>query len=116
MVKGEVPTVLEAKFKSLDPDQKEGNNLFGCKQADKIDVKLVIDWGKIRICLEMDQFNKNVINAINCRVIPVAGYVKNECDLRKSDLEDLHKIAKSTLRYKICHGRQSSDEKLHSKR
>ena len=115
-MKGEGPTVLEAKFKSLDPDQKEGNNLFGCKQADKIDVKLVIDWGKIRIYLEMDQFNKNVINAINCRVIPVAGYVKNERDLRKSDLEDLHKIAKSTPRYKICHGRQSSDEKLHSKR
>lgn len=45
--------------------------------------------------LVMNLYNINLIKAINYGVIPVAGYVNNVLDLRKSDLEDLHKIVKS---------------------
>ena len=58
----------------------------------------------------MNIYNENLMKAINCRVISVLGYVLNVCNLRKGDLEDLNKIAKSTLRDKQCHGKHSSDE------
>ena len=60
--------------------------------------------------------DKNLMKAINCRVIPVAGYVKNVCNLGKGDLEELDMIVKSLLRREVLHGRQSSDERLYSKR
>ena len=64
----------------------------------------------------MNLYNINLIKAINYGVIPVAGYVNNVLDLRKSDLEDLHKIVKSTVRDKKCHGRESSEENLYVKK
>lgn len=58
----------------------------------------------------MDIYDENLMKAINCRVISVARYVMNVCDLSKGDLEDLDKIMKRALRDKQCHGKQSSDE------
>ena len=66
--------------------------------------------------LVMNLYDINLIKAINYGVIPVAGYINNILDLRKSDLEDLHKIVKSTVRDKKCHGRQSSEENLYAKK
>ena len=40
----------------------------------------------------------NLIKAINDRVIPVASYVMNECNLGKSDLDKLDMIVKSVRR------------------
>ena len=56
------------------------------------------------------------MKAINCQVIPVAGYVMNVCNLGKGELDELDKIVKSVLRREGFHGRQSSDERLCSKR
>ena len=56
------------------------------------------------------------MKAINCRVIPVAGYVMNVCNLGKGDSEQLDKVVKSVLRREGFHERQSSDERLYSKR
>ena len=56
------------------------------------------------------------MKAINCRVIPVAGYVMNVYTLGKGDLEDLDMLVKSVLRREGFHGRQSSDERLYTKR
>ena len=60
--------------------------------------------------------DQNLMKAINCRAIPVAGHVMNVCNLGKGELEELDKIVKSVLRREGFHGRQSSDERLYSKR
>ena len=59
----------------------------------------------------------NLMNAINCRVIPVAVYIMNVCHLRTGDLdlEELDKSVKVILRDKGFHGRQVSDERLYRK-
>ena len=44
--------------------------------------------------------DQNLMKAINCRVIPVAGYVMNVCQLGKGELEELDKIVKNALRRK----------------
>ena len=60
--------------------------------------------------------DQNLMKAFNCRVIPVAGYVMNVCNLGKGELDELDKIVKSILKREGFHGRQSGDERLYSKR
>ena len=52
------------------------------------------------------------MKAVNCRVIPVAGYIMNVCVVRKGELGELNKIVKDILREKNFHGRQARDEQL----
>ena len=56
------------------------------------------------------------MKAINCRVIPVAGYVMNVCNLGKGELDKLDNIVKSTLRREGFHGQQLSDDRLFTNR
>ena len=65
---------------------------------------------------ELNLDDQNLMKAINCRVIPVAGYVMNVCHLEKGELEELNMMVKNALRSNGFHGRQSSDERLYSKR
>ena len=60
--------------------------------------------------------DKNLMKAINCRVVTVAGYVMNVCNLEKDDLGKLDMTVKSVLRKEGFHGKQSSDERLYLKR
>ena len=60
--------------------------------------------------------DQNLMKAINCRVIHVVGYVMNVCNLGKGELDELDKIVKNVLRREGFHGRQSSVERLYSKR
>ena len=60
--------------------------------------------------------DENLLRAIYCRVIPVAGYVINVFNLRKGDLEELGKSVKVILRNKGFHGRQANDKRLLMKR
>ena len=57
-----------------------------------------------------------MVKAINCRVIPVAGYIMNVCNLSKGDINELDKIVKSVLRNEAYHGKQASDERLYGRR
>ena len=59
---------------------------------------------------------QNLMKVINCRVIPVAGYVMNVYNLGKADLDKLDMKVKSALRREGFHGRQPNNEKLYSKR
>ena len=111
--------------KWMDNTQAKTNEIYkilGCKQADKIDVKRVMERVKKEIRRRLDHLtglnlnDKNLMKAINCRVIPVAGYVMNVCNLGKGDLDELDMIVKSVLRREGFHGRQSSDERLYLKR
>ena len=60
--------------------------------------------------------DKNLMKAINCPVISVAGYIMNVRNLGKADLDELDMTVKSVLRREGFHGRQSSNERLYSKR
>ena len=114
MIKGEGLAVLEEKMDALDPNKNEIYKFLGCEQADKIDVKRVMERVKKEIRRRLDHltglnFNdKKMMKAINCQVIPVAGYVMNDCNLGKGDLDELDMTVKSVL--------QSSDERLYLKR
>ena len=59
---------------------------------------------------------QNLMKAINYRVVSVAGYVMNVCNLGKSNLNELDLIGKSVIRRERFHERQSGDERFHSKR
>ena len=122
MIKGEGFAVLEEKMDALDPNKYKISKFLGCELADKIDVKRVMERVKKEIRRRLDHLtglnlnDKNLMKAINCRVIPVAGYVMNVCNLGKGDLDELDMIVKSVLRREGFHGRQSSDERLYLKR
>ena len=53
----------------------------------------------------MNLYDENLMKAINCRIVPVAGYVMNVCSLRKGDIEELDKIVKTELRKEGFHGK-----------
>ena len=59
---------------------------------------------------------KNLMKAINCRVIPAARYIMNVCVIRKGELEELNKMVKEVLRERKFHGREASDERLYMRR
>ena len=62
----------------------------------------------------MNLNNENFV--MNCRVVPIAGYIMNVWNLRKGDIEELDMIVKTTLRKEGFHGKQESDERLYVKR
>ena len=122
MIKGEGLTVLEEKMEAIDPNKNEIYTFLGFEQANKIDVKRVMERVKKEIRKRLDHLtslnlnDQNLMKAINSRVIPVAGYVMNVCHLGKNELDELDKLVKNVLRREGFHGRQSSDERLYTKR
>ena len=113
--------VLEEKMDALDPNKNKIYKFLGCEQADKIDVKRVMErvQKEIRRLDHLTGLNlndKNLMKEINCRVIPVAGYVMNVCNLGKGNLDELDVTVKKILRREGYHRRQSSDERLYLKR
>ena len=109
-------------MKALDPSRIENYRFLGCEQANKINVKRVMERVKNEIMTRLDHLmglhlnDQNLMKVINCRVIPVAGYVTNVCNLGKGELDELDNIVKSALRREGFHGRQSSDERLFTNR
>ena len=101
MIKGEGLAVLEEKMDALDPNKNEIYKFLGCEQAAKIDVKRVMERVKKEIRRRQDHLtglklnDKNLMKAINCRVVTVAGYVMNVCNLGKGDLDELDMTVKS---------------------
>ena len=91
MVKGEGLAVLKERMKALDPKQNEVYKFLGCEQGNKIDVKKVMQRVKKAIAKRLEQLievnlnDENLVKAINSRVVPVAGYVMNVCNLRKGE-------------------------------
>ena len=110
MVKGIGLTVLEEKMKALDPSRNENCKFLECEQVDKINVKRVMERVKNEIMRRLDHLmslhlnDQNLMKAINCRVILVAGYVMNVCNLGKGELDELDNIVKSAPRKEGFHG------------
>ena len=72
MINGEGLAVLEEKINALDPNKNEIYKFLGCEQADKIDVKRVMERVKKEIRRRLDHLmglnlnDKNLMKAINC--------------------------------------------------
>ena len=121
MVKGEGLQVLQEKMKTMDPDQKEIYKFLGVEQADKIKTKEVYNRVKEEIKrriqmltkteLKTELNDKNLIKAINTKVIPVVAYPINACKLTKAELNELDLVVKRELKKYNMLGRQSSDER-----
>ena len=85
MVKGEGLPVLEEKMKALNPEKNDVYKFLGCEESDDIDVKKVLERVKKEIkkrtehLVKLHLNGKNLMKAINCRVIPVTGYIMNVC-------------------------------------
>ena len=98
MINGEGLVVLEEKMDALDLNKNGIYKFLGC---DKIDVKRVMERVKKEIRRRQDHLtglklnDKNLMKAINCRVVTVAGYVMNVCNLGKGDLDELDMTVKS---------------------
>ena len=107
---------------ALHPNKNEFYKFLECEQADKIDLKRVMERVKKEIRKRLDSLtglnlnDKNLMKAINCQVKPVAGYLINVCNLGKGDLDELDMAVKSVLRREGFNGRQLSHERLYSKR
>lgn len=56
------------------------------------------------------------MTAINTRGISVAAYVMNVCNLNEKQFDGLDKLIKEAMRDNFMLERQSSDERLYSKR
>ncbi len=119
MMKGEGLAVLEEGMKALNPEENEVYKFLGCEQAGKVDkgtlLERVTEEMKKRMesLTNLELYDKNFVRAVNCRVIPVAGYAMNICRFSKAELEELDMIVKRILREKKMHGRHASDERLY---
>ena len=95
MIKGEGLVVLEEDMDALDPKENEIYIFLGGDQVDKIDIKRVMERVKKEIRKRLDHLmgpnlnDKNLMTAINCRVIPVTSYVMNACNLGKENLDKM---------------------------
>lgn len=122
MVKGDGMEVLQERMKTLDPEKNEHYKFLGIEQAEKnkkekVLERVVLEMEKrVKMLTELELYDRNMIRAINCRVIPVAGYPMNVCKFSKADLRELDMTLKKELRLKNMLGRQSSDERLYMKR
>ena len=70
---------------------------------------------RIKALTSKELYERNLIKAINTRVVQVASYVTNVFDFKQKEIDDLHKLIKKALRDKGMHGRQASDERLYLK-
>ena len=126
MIKGGRLQVLQERIKNMDPDldrerKKEIYKFLGREQADGIKTKEVYNRVKeevnriIQILTKTKLNDKNLIKAINTKVIPVAPFPMNVCKFTKVELNELDLVVKGGLRKCNILGRQSSDKRLYLK-
>ena len=106
----------------MDPDENETYKFLGIEQAHGIQTKTVFKRVKeevlkrMKIIINTELNDSNLIKAINMKVIPVAAYAMNICKFSIAELKELDQIIKKQLRGKNMLGRQASDERLYLKR
>ena len=103
--------VLAERKKTLDLEQKENYNFLGCEQPEQIDTDAVY----VRVKAKMDKrrkpststklYERNLIKAINTRVVPVASHVMNVCDFNLKQIDNLDKLIMKALCDKGMHDR-----------
>ena len=122
MVRGEGLQVLEEHMDSIDPDKNEIYKFLGIEQADGIKTKRVYEWVKhevtkrVRMLINTELNDINLVCAINAKVIPVADYPMNVCKFSNGELKELDQVIKWEMRSSNILEKQGSDEKLYLKR
>ena len=122
MVKGKGLKVRNERMKTMDPDENEIYNFLGVEHADGIKMKEVYYREKekisrrINIITRTELNDKNLVKAINTKVIPVAAYSMNVCKFTQFELMELDQVIKGDLRKSNILGRQASNERLYMKR
>ena len=93
MVRGEGLQVLEERMESMDPNENEIYKFLGIEQADGIKTKRVYEWVKyevtkrVRMLINTELNDINLVRAINTKVIPVAAYPMNLCKFSNRELK-----------------------------
>ena len=106
-------------MRSMDPDTGDYYKFLGLEQALGIDRHFVYDKVKEKVNERMNNIvkyelnDKNLIQAINSRVIPIITYVMNIIRYTKEELTALEAIIKRCLRKHKMHAPQGSDERLY---
>ena len=119
MIKGKGLDIMEEKMKSMDPDEGDFYKFLGLEQADGIKRKLVYDRvaekvsERMTLIVQYKLNDKNLINAINSRVIPVITYGMNIMKFTQNEIVSLEMIIKRCLRQNKMHALQGSDERLY---
>eukprot|EP00112_Aurelia_sp_Birch-Aquarium-sp1_P026416 Seg9358.2 transcript_id=Seg9358.2/GoldUCD/mRNA.D3Y31 product="hypothetical protein" protein_id=Seg9358.2/GoldUCD/D3Y31 len=111
--------IVQARMQTVDPDQEEIYKFLGVEQTNGIKTKKVYQRVKeevkkrLKLPTKSELNDENLIQAINSKVIPVAAYPMNVCQMTKGELNELDQIVKRELRMKKMLGRQASDERLY---
>ena len=98
--------VLDEQMETMNPDENEIYKFLGVEQVDGIKTKVVFKCVKSRVekrikMLVNTEFNdRNLISAINTKIISVAAYSMNGWKFSKRELKELGKIIKRGLRSK----------------
>ena len=89
--------IKQERMKALDLNGNEICKFLGCGQTERIDMKKVME----RIQTLMEQrtrkpvgeglYDKNLVKAMNCRVIEVAAYMMNVHNFTGKELDQLDK-------------------------
>ena len=123
MVRGEGLQVLEECMESMDPDENEIYKFLGIEQADGIKTKRVYERVKheviirVRMLINTELNDINLVRAINAKVIPVAAYLMNVCGkFSNVELKELDQVIKREVRSSNILGKQGSYERLYLKR
>ena len=122
MARGEGFQVLEERMKIMDPDENETYKFLGIEQADGVRMKTFFKRVKeevlkrMKIIINTELNDANLIKAIIMKVIPVAAYAMNICKFSVGELKELDQIIKKQLTGKSMLGRQAHDERLYLKR
>ena len=103
-VKGEGLEVLHERMKTIDPDENMTYKFLGIEQADGIKTKEVFERikteaeNRLELLIKTELNDRNLMKAINSKVIPVAAYPVNVCRFSKEELLELDRIIKRQLR------------------
>ena len=122
MVRGEGLQVLEERMDSMDPDKNEIYKFLGIEQADGIKTKRVYERVKhevtkrVRMLINTELNDINLVRAIDVKVIPVAAYPMNVYKFSIGELKELDQVIKWEMRSSNILGKQGSDERLYLKR
>ena len=109
-------------MKTMDPDQKDIYKVLGVEQADGVNTKDVYNRveeevnKRLQMLTKTELNDKNLIKAINTKVIPTAAYPMNFCKFTKAELNQLDLALKRDLMKYNMLGRQSIDERLYLNR
>ena len=91
---------LKERMKALDPEKNEHCKFLGCERAEQIDMEAVYERvrnemaKRLQSLTSTELYERNMIKAINTRVIYAASYVMNVCQFNRKQLDELDKMVK----------------------